>query len=102
MIITGGVNVYPQEIENALVTHPEVADAAVFGLPDPEFGERVHAVVQPMNPAIDQSSLEGRLIAFLRDRLSHIKVPKAIDFDPELPRHDNGKLYKRRLLARYQ
>ncbi|MEM6820156.1 MAG: acyl-CoA synthetase [Pseudomonadota bacterium] len=102
MIITGGVNVYPQEIENALVTHPEVADAAVFGLPDPEFGERVHAVVQPMNQAIDQASLEGRLIAFLRDRLSHIKVPKAIDFDPELPRHDNGKLYKRRLLARYQ
>ena len=102
MIITGGVNVYPQEVENLLITHPDVADAAVFGLPDPEFGERVHAVVQPMPETKSDEALAGRLRAYLRERLSHIKVPRTIDFDPALPRHDNGKLYKRRLLERYR
>lgn len=102
MIITGGVNVYPQEIENALISHPEVADAAVFGLPDDEFGERVHAVVQPLVGVLGDEVLADRLIAYLRDRMSHIKVPRQIDFDAELPRHDNGKLYKRRVMERYQ
>ncbi|MEL7310063.1 MAG: acyl-CoA synthetase [Pseudomonadota bacterium] len=102
MIITGGVNVYPQEIENALITHAEVADAAVFGLPDAEFGERVHAVVQPAKGVSGDDALKQRLTEYLRERMSHIKIPRSIDFDPALPRHDNGKLYKRRLLERYQ
>ncbi|MEL7024898.1 MAG: acyl-CoA synthetase [Pseudomonadota bacterium] len=102
MIITGGVNVYPQEIENALITHAEVADAAVFGLPDPEFGERVHAVVQPAPGVVGDSALADRLTTYLRAKMSHIKIPRSIDFDDALPRHDNGKLYKRRLLERYQ
>ncbi|MEM9172223.1 MAG: hypothetical protein AAGA84_05910 [Pseudomonadota bacterium] len=102
MIITGGVNVYPQEIENLLISHASVADAAVFGIPDAEFGEAVHAVVQPLEGVTADAELEGTLIDYLRERLSHIKVPKRIDFDPALPRHDNGKLYKRRLMERYQ
>ena len=102
MIITGGVNVYPQEVEDLLVVHEHVADAAVFGIPDPEFGEAVHAVVQPMTGVEPDEALEQALLDYLRDRLSHIKVPRRIDFDAALPRHDNGKLYKRRLVERYQ
>ena len=102
MIISGGVNVYPQEVEDLLLSHDKVADAAVFGLPDEEFGERVHAVVQPLAGVAGDDALEAELIGYLRSRLSHIKVPRAIDFDAELPRHDNGKLYKRRLIARYR
>lgn len=101
MIISGGVNIYPQEVEDLLVSHDKVADAAVFGLPDPEFGERVHAVVQPLEGVSGDDALAEALIAYLRKRLSHIKVPRTIDFDPALPRHDNGKLYKRRLVERY-
>lgn len=102
MIITGGVNVYPQEVEDLLVVHDKVADAAVFGIPHEDFGEAVHAVVQPLDPVEGNDSLEAELIGYLRERLSSIKVPKAIDFDPALPRHDNGKLYKRRLVERYK
>lgn len=102
MIISGGVNVYPQEVEDLLVSHDKVADAAVFGLPDDEFGERVHAVVQPLEGIAGNAALAAELMDYLRGRLSHVKVPKAIDFDTALPRHDNGKLYKRRLIERYR
>jgi long-chain acyl-CoA synthetase len=101
MIISGGVNVYPQEAENALTLHPEVADVAVFGIPDAEMGEAVHAVVQPRDMAAAGPALEAELIAFVRGRLSHVKCPKRIDFLAELPRHDTGKLYKRLLKDRY-
>jgi long-chain acyl-CoA synthetase len=102
MIISGGVNVYPQEIENLLITHEKVADVAVFGLPCDEFGEKVQAVVQPMNwaDATDETAIE--IMEWLRERLSHIKLPKALDFHPSLPRLDNGKLYKRHLMEEYK
>ena len=101
MIISGGVNVYPQEAENALTLHPEVADVAVFGVPDAEMGEAVKAVVQPRDMAMAGPELEAELIAFVRARLSHVKCPKSIDFMAELPRHDTGKLYKRLLKDKY-
>nr|WP_310523789.1 acyl-CoA synthetase [Polymorphobacter sp.] len=101
MIISGGVNVYPQEAENALTLHPEVADVAVFGVPDAEMGEAVKAVVQPRDMARAGPELEAELIAFVRARLSHVKCPKSIDFMVELPRHDTGKLYKRLLKDKY-
>ena len=101
MIISGGVNVYPQEAENALTLHPEVVDVAVFGVPDAEMGEAVKAVVQPRDMALAGPELEAELIAFVRARLSHVKCPKSIDFMAELPRHDTGKLYKRLLKDKY-
>jgi len=97
MIITGGVNVYPQEVENVLVSHPDVADAAVFGVPDDEFGERVHAAVE-LSPGTQASdTLAASLIAWCRAHLAHLKCPRAIEFHDKLPRHDTGKLYKRHL-----
>ena len=101
MIISGGVNVYPQEAENVLTMHPAVADVAVFGVPDAEMGEAVKAVVQPRDPAAAGPELAAELIAFVRSRLSHIKCPTTVDFMDELPRHDTGKLYKRLLRDRY-
>ncbi|NPU95268.1 MAG: acyl-CoA synthetase, partial [Gammaproteobacteria bacterium] len=101
MIISGGVNIYPQEAEDVLVTHPKVADVAVFGVPNEEFGEEVKAVVQPANWAEVGPALEQELMAYCRSKLSHIKCPKSIDFDHELPRHPTGKLYKRLLKDRY-
>ncbi len=102
MIISGGVNIYPQEIENLLITHDKVADVAVFGLPNEEFGEEVKAVVQPQNwvDATDEVAIE--LIEWLRERLSHVKLPRSLDFHPQLPRMDNGKLYKRNLVEEYR
>jgi acyl-CoA synthetase (AMP-forming)/AMP-acid ligase II len=100
MIISGGVNIYPQEAENVLVTHSKVIDAAVFGVPDPEFGEQVKAVVQPveMPASADEAvALERELIAYCRSQLADLKCPRSIDFRPELPRHPTGKLYKRLL-----
>jgi len=102
MIITGGVNVYPQEVENLLITHPEVADVAVFGIPSEQFGEEVKAVVQALEPQTDTEALASRLDTFCRERLSTIKCPRSYDFMAELPRLDNGKLYKRHLQASYQ
>ncbi|MGD8416194.1 MAG: AMP-binding protein [Pseudomonadales bacterium] len=91
MIITGGVNVYPREVEDVLLEHPAVQDAAVFGVPDEEFGESVRAAVEPVPGA----AITGpELIAFCRARLAHLKCPKAVDFHPSLPRHQTGKLYK--------
>ena len=101
MIISGGVNIYPQEAENLLVTHPKVMDVAVFGVPNEELGEEVKAVVQPRDMADVGPALEAELIAFCRTNLSHIKCPKTIDFEAELPRHPTGKLYKRLLRDRY-
>ena len=101
MIISGGVNIYPQELENLLVTHPRVADAAVFGVPNEEFGEEVKAVVQPLDWADAGEAFEAELMAFCRAHLSHIKCPRTIDFMAELPRHPTGKLYKRLLRDRY-
>ena len=95
MIISGGVNIYPQELENLLVTHPKVADAAVVGAPDEEMGEKVVAVIQPMNWADAGDALRDELMQFARDNISHIKTPRQIDFMEELPRHQTGKLYKR-------
>jgi acyl-CoA synthetase (AMP-forming)/AMP-acid ligase II len=101
-IISGGVNVYPQETENTLALHPAVADVAVIGVPDAEFGEAVLAVVQ-LHPDHHRSpQLAAELIEFCRARISHIKCPRAIDFMTQLPRFDNGKLYKQALKARYQ
>ncbi|HEY2177214.1 MAG TPA: AMP-binding protein [Caulobacteraceae bacterium] len=101
LIISGGVNIYPQETENLLVTHPKVAEAAVIGVPNEEFGEEVRAVVQPASWDTPTHELAAELIAYCRQHLSPIKCPRAIDFDPAVPRGENGKLYKRRLRDRY-
>ena len=101
MIISGGVNIYPQEAENVLITHPAVADVAVIGVPDEEFGEAVKAVVQPMDGIAGTPELADELLAFCRANLSKIKCPKTLDFDPALPRHPTGKLYKRLVRDRY-
>ena len=101
MIISGGVNIYPQEAENVLITHPKVTDVAVFGVPNSEFGEEVKAVVQPVDMALADASLEAELIAYARDQISHIKCPRSIDFLEALPRHPTGKLYKRLLKDKY-
>jgi long-chain acyl-CoA synthetase len=101
MIISGGVNIYPQEIEDVLITHPRVADVAVFGIPNDEYGEEVKAVVQPTNPGDAGEALARELIAWCRERISHLKCPRSIDFESELPRHPTGKLYKRKLRDRY-
>jgi acyl-CoA synthetase (AMP-forming)/AMP-acid ligase II len=101
MIISGGVNIYPQEAENLLVTHPKVMDVAVFGVPNADFGEEVKAVVQPMDMDTAGPELEKELIAFCREHLADVKCPRSIDFRPELPRHPTGKLYKRLLKDEY-
>lgn len=101
MIISGGVNIYPQECENLLVTHPKVADAAVFGVPNADLGEEVKAVIQPMPGAVPGAELEQELIAFCARHLARQKVPRSIDFSEELPRLPTGKLYKRILREAY-
>jgi acyl-CoA synthetase (AMP-forming)/AMP-acid ligase II len=104
MIISGGVNIYPQEAENVLVTHPKVIDVAVFGVPNDDFGEEVKAVVQPVTmPASDDdaAALAKELIAFCKSQLADVKCPRSIDFREELPRHPTGKLYKRLLKDEY-
>ena len=101
MIISGGVNIYPQEIENLLITHPKVADVAVIGVPNEEFGEEVKAVVQPMDMSDAGPALAQELLDFCRENLSHVKCPRSVDFEPELPRYPTGKLFKRLLKERY-
>ncbi|MFV0277803.1 MAG: acyl-CoA synthetase [Parahaliea sp.] len=101
-IISGGVNIYPQEIENILITHEKVADVAVFGVPHGEFGEEVKAVVQPQNWADASEEVAIELLEWLRERISHIKVPRSLDFHQQLPRMDNGKLYKKQLVDKYR
>jgi long-chain acyl-CoA synthetase len=101
MIISGGVNIYPQETEDVLITHPAIADVAVFGVPNDEMGEEVKAVVQPHDMAKAGKELEAELIQFCRKHLSPIKCPRTIDFEAELPRTPTGKLVKRHLRDRY-
>src|ERR1019366_911994 len=86
MIISGGVNIYPQEAENLLVLHPKVGDAAVFGVPNEEMGEEVKAVVEPAPGVTAGAELQAELIAYCRAHLAHYKCPRSIDFDNELPR----------------
>src|SRR4029450_11680960 len=95
MIISGGVNIYPAEIEGELAAHPDVADVAVFGVPHPEWGEEIKAVVPPAAGGAAGEELAATLLDYCRERLAGFKVPKSIDFADELPRDDNGKLYKR-------
>lgn len=100
-IISGGVNIYPQEAENLLLSHPEVLDAAVFGVPNEELGEEVKAVVHPVDMSRAAPALARELIEYCRERLSHLKCPRSIDFSDDLPRHETGKIYKRLLKQRY-
>jgi len=101
MIISGGVNIYPQEAENVLAGHPAVVDVAVIGVPDAEMGEAVKAVVQPLDPGAAGPELEAELLAHCRSQLATYKCPRDVDFVAELPRDPNGKLYKRLLRERY-
>ena len=101
MIISGGVNIYPREIEDVLVAHPAVRDVAVFGLPDPEMGEQVKAVVELMDDAEPSEALADELMRFARSRMAHYKVPKSVDFVTSLPRLPTGKLYKQALRSEY-
>ncbi|MEM7092763.1 MAG: acyl-CoA synthetase [Actinomycetota bacterium] len=101
MIISGGVNIYPQEIEDAMVMHPKVADVAVFGVPNPDTGEEVKAVVQLADGVEATDAVAGELMEHARENLARYKVPRSIDFEAELPRLETGKLYKRILKDRY-
>ncbi|OBF35930.1 acyl-CoA synthetase [Mycobacterium sp. ACS1612] len=101
MIVSGGVNIYPQEMEDLLVMHPKLVDAAVIGVPNDEFGEEVKAVVQPADGVDAGPELAAELIAYCRAHLASYKCPRTVDFDSRLPRDPNGKLYKRRIRERY-
>ena len=101
MIISGGVNIYPQETEDLLITHPKIADAAVFGVPNEDLGEEVKAVVQVMEDIEPNEALVNELLAYCAEHLSRQKCPRSIDFEEELPRLPTGKLYKRLLKDRY-
>ena len=101
MIVSGGVNIYPQESENLLVMHPLLVDAAVFGVPNDEFGEEVKAVVQPVDGVEASPAFAAELIEYCRANLATYKCPRTVEFDAELPRDPNGKLYKRRIRDRY-
>lgn len=101
MIISGGVNIYPQEIENHLITHPKVTDVAVIGAPHADMGEQVVAVIQPVDMAHAGPALAAELDQYAREKLSGVKIPRRIDFLAELPRHPTGKLYKRLLRDEY-
>jgi long-chain acyl-CoA synthetase len=101
MIISGGVNIYPQEIEDLLISHPAVRDAAVFGVPNDEFGEEVKAVVEPADNVDDAEQFEFELIEYCRSHLAHYKAPRSVDLCEHLPRDPNGKLYKRGLREQY-
>ena len=90
-----------KESENRLLTHPKVADVAVFGIPNVAFGEEVKAVVQPASGVTPSKELESELIEYCKAVLAPLKCPRSIDFDSALPRQDNGKLYKRKLVERY-
>ena len=101
MIISGGVNIYPQEAENILIDHPAIADVAVIGIPDPEFGENVLAIVEPIGWPEDEPALARDIIAFCRARLSPIKCPRTVEFIRTLPRNEMGKVRKRDLRRQF-
>ena len=101
MIISGGVNIYPAEIESELSCHPAVADVAVFGIPHDDWGEQIKAVVQPVAGIDPSEALTRELLAFLASRVAKFKLPRSIDYVDELPRDPNGKLYKRKLRDPY-
>ena len=101
MIISGGVNIYPQEAESLLVTHPKVMDAAVFGIPDDDMGQSVKGVVQLVEPGSASDEFGDELLTWLRERLAHYKCPRSISFEEQLPRTDTGKLYKQSLIEKY-
>jgi long-chain acyl-CoA synthetase len=102
MIISGGVNIYPQESENILINHPKVLDVAVIGVPHEEFGEEVRAVVQPVHWEDAGPALAAELVGYCQERLAAYKCPRQVDFERELPRSDTGKLYKKTLQKRYR
>jgi fatty-acyl-CoA synthase len=101
MIISGGVNIYPREIEDTLIMHEAVQDVAVFGVPNEDFGEEVKAVVQPMHGIEGTDALAADLIAYAKENLANYKIPRSVDFLDELPRLPTGKLYKRLLKDQY-
>jgi fatty-acyl-CoA synthase len=101
MIISGGVNIYPQEIEDAMTMHPKIDDVAVIGVPDTEMGEAVKAVVQLAEAVEPSPEVEQELLEYTREHIAHFKCPRSIDFEDELPRLPTGKLYKRILKDRY-
>lgn len=101
MIISGGVNIYPQEAEDLLITHPKVLDAAVFGVSDDEMGQSVKGVVQTVDPTDATEAFATELLDWLRIRLAHYKCPRSISFEEQLPRTDTGKLYKQQLVVKY-
>jgi long-chain acyl-CoA synthetase len=101
MIISGGVNVYPAEIEGELSCHPKVADVAVFGVPNPDWGEEIKAIVQPVDGVVGDAELTEELLTFAKGRLAKFKLPRSIEYRDELPRDPNGKLYKRKLREPY-
>jgi long-chain acyl-CoA synthetase len=102
LILSGGVNIYPREIEDALALHPAVADIVVLGIPDEEMGQRVHAVVQPAVPGAGTPELASELIDFCRSRIAHYKAPRAVSFEDELPRLPSGKMLRRLLMDRHR
>ncbi len=101
VIISGGVNIYPAEVEAALVTHPAVLDVAVFGIPDDDWGEQVKAIIEPRAGISPDAALADDILAHARERLARFKCPRSIDFVRALPRDPNGKLAKRRLRDPY-
>ena len=101
MIISGGANIYPAEIENVLLSHPKVGDAAVFGIPHEDWGEEVKAVIEPAEGVEGDDALAQEILEFCAGRLAKFKTPKTIDFTNEMPRDPNGKLYKRKLRDPY-
>jgi long-chain acyl-CoA synthetase len=101
MIISGGVNIYPAEIESVLLTHPKVGDAAVFGIPHPDWGEEIKAVIEPAEGQQAGPALEAQLREFAEANLASYKRPKSYDFTTEMPRDPSGKLYKRKLRDPY-
>jgi long-chain acyl-CoA synthetase len=101
MIISGGVNIYPAEIEAVLLSHPKVGDAAAFGIPNDDWGEEVKVVIEPAADTEASDALREDILDFCRDRLAKYKTPRSIDFIAEMPRDPNGKLYKRKLRDPY-
>jgi long-chain acyl-CoA synthetase len=101
MIISGGANIYPAEIEGVLLSHPKVGDAAVFGIPNDDWGEEVKAVIEPAEGIEPSDELAAEILTHCADKLARFKTPKTIDFTNEMPRDPNGKLYKRKLRDPY-